>query len=187
MNTDRVRRLIETGCTDDEIIDEARFPRALRAPGDPTFELSQRQRRVLAEQIAEIRGAMDPAPAARRTLDAVRAVLAAGPVLPPSQIVLTYQTGGLAEQIGRTRGQAPAAEGWSPASLPGFADVYRKCVAALTAKHLPLTWESVAVWLGEEYDLPRRRRHGGYADVHAKTIAGWARRAGLPHPSRLQP
>jgi hypothetical protein len=84
---------------------------------------------------------------------------------------------------------APAPSPWSPPGLPGFAAAYRQCVAALIADHSPLTWESVAAWLQEHYDTPRRRRRGrtGYADLHAKTVAGWARRACLSHPREFRP
>ena len=82
---------------------------------------------------------------------------------------------------------SPTSPTWSPPGIPDFAGAYRECVAALVTAHAPLTWESVASWLQETYDPPRRRRRGSdeYADLHAKTVAGWAERAGLPHPRRL--
>jgi hypothetical protein len=81
----------------------------------------------------------------------------------------------------------PEPVGWSPPGIADLAGAYRECITSLVASHSPLTWESVAAWLQETYDLPRRRRQGtnDYADLHAKTVAGWARRAGLPHPRRF--
>ncbi len=76
---------------------------------------------------------------------------------------------------------------WSPPGIPDFAGAYRECIAALVVSHAPLTWDSVAAWLQETYDPPRRLRRGSgqYADLHPKTVARWARRAQLPHPRRL--
>lgn len=90
-----------------------------------------------------------------------------------------------------TAGEAGAAAGgaaaplvpWSPKAFPNLHEAYSECLVALRKSHQPMTWESVAGWLQENYDLPRRQRpSGGYADVHAKTVAGWARKAGLPAP-----
>lgn len=82
----------------------------------------------------------------------------------------------------------PAAPAWSPPGVPDFAGAYRECIAGLVRDHAPLTWESLAVRLQDTYDTPRRKRPGTneYADLHAKTVAGWAERAGLPHPREFR-
>jgi hypothetical protein len=96
---------------------------------------------------------------------------------------------------GRDAGLSPPesavpASGWSPPGIGDFPGLYRTCIASLRADHQPLSWESAAAWMQENADPPRRLRRGGtddYADLHAKTVAGWAKRAGLPHPREYHP
>lgn len=76
---------------------------------------------------------------------------------------------------------------WSPNSLPNFAEAYRECIAALTTAHRALTWDAVAVWLQDKYEPPLRLDKNDIPrDLHPKTVAEWAKRAGLPHPKEYR-
>lgn len=89
--------------------------------------------------------------------------------------------------VGQSPEAAVAVPGWSPAGIADFPGLYRDCIASHRKDHQPLTWESMAAWIQESVDPPRRRRPGSdeYSDLHAKTVEGWARQAGLPHPKNF--